>query len=249
LKWTKIKSIILWFLLVMNVFMLIIIGITIGKQNEIPKEVVDSSISLLTKDGFEIDRKIFPDNYYNLPSYSATFYSAGDLSTIFFDQEVAFRTFENSLVATKDGATLTVTGNHFTYENDNKPKEDGSSAIKKALTKAGIDMEGAVYDKKNNCFYRMYNDVNLFNMSIQAKIDKNGNLCYVNAYWPKDLAQGERKKFSFLENVVRLKEVFPEKGKISNIELGYELQSLGGEQYAFVPAWRVTVNDLTKIIQ
>ncbi len=243
MKWTKIKSIILFFLLGMNIFMLIIIGITIGKQMEIPKEVVDSSISVLDKSGFEIDRKIFPDTYYKLPSYGATFYSAGDLSNIFFGKQVAFRTSANSLIATTEGATLTVSGNHFIYENGKTAKEAGSSAIRKELEKFGINMEGAVFDKTNNCFYRMYNKANLFNMSIQAELDENGNLCYVNAYWPKELTPDESERLSFLESIVKLEEAFPQGGKIHSIELGYSLQSVGGEKYTFIPAWRVKVNN------
>lgn len=223
--------------------MLFIIGITIGKQMDIPKEVVDSSISVLNKSGFEIERKIFPDTYYNLPSYSATFYSPGDLSNIFFGKEVAFRTSGNSLIATVEGATLTVSGNHFTYKNGKKPKAFSSSEINKELENYGISMEGAVYDSENQCFYRMYNKANLFNMSIQAKLDEKGNICYINAYWPKELLPGESRRFSFLESVVKLKEVFPQGGKIHSIELGYSLQPMGGEKYTFIPAWRVKVND------
>ena len=112
----------------------------------------------------------------------------------------------------------------------------------------GIDMKGAVYDEKENCFYRMYNKANLFNMSIQAKLDKDGNLCYVNGYWPKELTAGERKKFSFIESAVKLKDYFPGGGSIENIELGFSLISNGGEKYIFTPAWRVKVNGESKII-
>ena len=250
MKWTKIKNIILWFLLAMNIFMIAVITITTQNRESVPEEVVDASVSVLTKSGFSIDREAFPDTYHMLPDYSTKFYSASELSNLFFKKQSAFRTTGNSLVATSGSQTLTVNGNHFTYDSGRQPMDTESySAIKKKLESIGIDMTGAVYDQKENCFYRMYNKANLFNMSIQAMLDKDGNLCYVNGYWPKELTSGERKKFSFLESVVKLKDYFPNGGEIEDIELGFSLVAIGGEKYVFQPAWRVNVNGELKIIE
>lgn len=250
MKWTKIKNIILWFLLAMNIFMIVFITITTQNRESIPKEVVDASISVLTKSGFDIDRETFPDSYYMLPDYNTKFYSASELSNLFFKKQAAFRTTGNSLVATVGSETLTINGNHFIYDNGRQPTETASySLIKKRLESLGIDMKGAVYDEKENCFYRMYNKANLFNMSIQAKLDKDGKLCYVSGYWPKELTAGERKKFSFFESAVKLKDYYPEGGNIEDIELGFSLISSGGEKYIFTPAWRVKVNGELNIIE
>ncbi len=250
MKWTKIKNIILWFLLAMNIFMIVFITITTQNRESVPEEVVDSSVSVLTKSGFDIDRETFPDTYHMLPDYNTKFYSASELSNLFFQKQAAFRTTGNSLVATSGSQTLTVNGNHFIYESGRQEAETVSySAIRKKLESIGVDMKGAVYDEKENRFYRMYNKANLFNMSIQAKLDKDGNLCYVNGYWPKELTAGERKKISFLESAVKLKDYFPGGGNIEDIELGFSLVASGGEKYIFTPAWRVKVNGELKIIE
>ncbi len=250
MKWTKIKNIILWFLLAMNIFMIAVITITTQNRESVPQEVVDASVSVLTKSGFSIDRETFPDTYHMLPDYSTKFYSASELSNLFFKKQAAFRTTGNSLVATVGSETLTINGNHFVYESGRQKTETAShSAIRNKLESIGIDMKGAVYDEKENCFYRMYNKANLFNMSIQARLDKDGNLCYVNGYWPKELTAGERKKFSFLESAVKLKDYFPDGGNIEDIELGFSLVASGGEKYIFTPAWRVNVNGELKIIE
>ncbi len=250
MKWTKIKNIILWFLLAMNIFMIAVIAITTQNRESVPQEVVDASVSVLTKSGFSIVKETFPDTYHMLPDYSTKFYSASELSNLFFKKQAAFRTTGNSLVATVGSETLTINGNHFVYDNGRQPTETAShSAIRKKLESLGIDMKGAVYDEKENYFYRMYNKANLFNMSIQAKLDKDGNLCYVNGYWPKELTAGERKKFSFLESAVKLKDYFPNGGNIEDIELGFSLVASGGEKYIFTPAWRVKVNGELKIIE
>ena len=133
MKWTKIKNIILSFLLAMNIFMLIIITITSEAKRAIPEKVIESSVSYLNRSGFEISDDIFPDMYYSLPSYSAKFYSASDLSTLFFNKQVAFSTIGNSLIAKESRSTLTVNSNHFTYESNNQSVKADSKQIKNAF--------------------------------------------------------------------------------------------------------------------
>lgn len=250
MKWTKIKSIMVCFLILMNLFMLAIIAVTTRQQSSIPERVVNATFSVLKQSGFELADEIFPDTYYTLPSYNAQFYSASDLSELFFGKQVAFRTEEKSLVAAEGNSVLTVNDNHFSYDSGYAAADtQSSSALKRALEKLGIDMKGAVYDKKAGCFYRMYNQTNLFNMSIEAKLDSDGEICYVKAQWPKKLTAGERRKISFVESTMKLKEAFPQGGKIENIELGYSLRSVGGEKFLFSPAWRVKVNSELKILE
>jgi len=249
LKWTKIKNIILGFLLIMNIFMLLIIAITSGQKMTVPKEVINSSVSFLKNSGFTIDEKQIPGKYYTLHSYNATFYSASDLSELFFKKQVPFRTTGNSLVAVYENAVLTVKDNNFIYENNSEEAASNPTEIKKALEKTGIDMSGAVYDNNDNYFYCMYDDANLFNMSIRAKLDKSGNLCYVSAYWPKELNSGEKHRISFVESIMKIKEEFPNGGTIKAIELGYSLSSIGGEKFIFEPTWRIMVDDELKILE
>ena len=110
-------------------------------------------------------------------------------------------------------------------------------------------MSGAVYDNTENYFYCMYDDANLFNMSMRAKLDENGDLCYVSAYWPKELNSGEKHRISFVESIMKIKEQFPEGGNIETIELGYSLSSVGGEKFIFNPTWRIMVDGELKILE
>lgn len=250
MKWSNIKNIMIGFLIFMNLFMLaIIIGTTINKTY-LPQDVVDSTLSVIRKSGFEISEDVFPDKYYTRPSYNAQFYSASDLSELLFKKQIAFRTVGESLVGINDDAILTVNDNYFSYDTGKDSEENVSSKkLKSALEKIGFDMTGAVYDKKTKMFYKMYDDANLFNMYLEAKLDEDGEICFVKAQWPKKLIEREHVTISFIESSAKLKDFFPNGGTIKDIELGYSLHSASGDNYLFSPAWRVNVNGDPKIVE
>ncbi len=250
MKWSNIKNIMVGFLIFMNIFMLAIIVTTTLKKTNIPQSVVDSSLSVIRKSGFEISEDIFPKKYYTRPTYNAQFYSASDLSELFFGKQIPFRTVGDNLVGTNDDAVLTVNDNYFSYDTLEEADESISAKeLKKDLEKIGFDMTGAVYDEKTKVFYKMYDDANLFNMYLEAEFDKDGKVCFVKAQWPKELTERERVTISFTENCAKLKEFFPDGGTVKDIELGYSLRSLGRDNYLFSPAWRVNVNGEPKIVE
>lgn len=250
MNWSKIKSIMICFLITMNIFLLAFLAITTFNESKVPHEVIDASIKVLKRDGFECEKRIIPSSYQIMPSLSAQFYSASSLSDLFFGKQMAFKTSENSLVASEGKATLTVSGNYFLYENGYDADSSYSPGkIKRALEKIGIDMSDSVYDEQTGFFYCMYRNYNLFNMYIEAKVDSDGELCYVSAQWPSKLTPIEKQTFSFTESIMDLKKIFPEGGKITMIECGYSLHHMRGEKYVFSPSWRINVNNIQKIVQ
>lgn len=250
MKWTRIKDIMLYFLIAMNIFMLIFIAVTTMQQSVIPDKVINASIKVLQDSGFKCSKEIFPSSYYTLPTLDAQFYSASDLSDLFFGKQVAFSTEENSLVATEGYATLTVNSNAFTFDSGYTPDTSHSAKkVKRKLEKAGLDMEGAVYDEKSGRFYRTYNNTNLFDIYIEATLDSDGDICTVKAQWPKRLTAAAKKKISFVESTLKIAQAFPGGGTIKNIELVYSLHKSGGGKYIFNPSWRVLVNEEAKTLE
>jgi len=250
MKWTRIKNIMLFFLIAMNIFMIAFISVTTIQRTTVEESVIEASLKVLEDTGFQCDKELFPTTYTTLPSLNAHFYSASDLSELFFGKQVAFRTVENLLIAKDGRATLTVDGNYFSYTNGYDADTSYSQKeLKKALAKTGIDMSGAVYDDKEKTFYKMYNNTNLFNMYISAQLDSDGEICHISAQWPKSLIQAENREISFVESIMDVKSAFPQGGKIDNIELGYSLSSAGGDKYIFNPAWRVKIGNEIKILE
>ncbi len=249
MSWSRIKSIMVYFLIAMNLFMAIFIVWTNYRDTHIPGKVIQAAEDILKRDGFECDKKLIPRSTYELPVLDTSFYSADELSEMFFGKQLPFKTDKESLVATEKDAVLTVTGNYFEYSSSKKPGNTRSEKeLKEALEKAGINMDGTVYDEKENCFYRMYEGINLFNMYIKAELDRNGNLCNISAQWPTELTVRDKTTLSFVTSVTKVKAAFPDGGKITMIEKGYSLAQLGNNNYRFVPSWRMKVDGELKII-
>ncbi len=249
MNWSKIKNIMIFFLIAMNIAMLAFIALTSMRDAAVPEDVISASLAVMQRDGLECDREIFPSKKHTLPRLSVNFFSASELSELFFSKQLAFRTVDDSLVAREERATLTVSKNHFLYKSGyDADTSHSSKKVKRALQKAGIDMSGSVYDKKEDCFYFMYKDVNLFNMYISAKLDSDGELCYVSAQWPSKLSALEDKELSFTSIITKLSTAFPDGGKVEAIERGYALHS-SGSKFFFSPAWRVNVGGNSQIIE
>lgn len=249
MNWSKIKSIMIFFLIAMNIAMIAFIAMTSLRDASVPESVIDASLKVIEGEGFECDRALFPSKSYTLPRLDVKFHTASELADIFFSKQLAFRTVEGSLVAREERATLTVSENHFLYESGyDADGSHSSKRVKRALEEAGINMRGSVYDENEDCFYFMYKDVNLFNMYLRAKLDSDGELCYVSAQWPSVLSALEDKDISFTQVITKLASAFPDGGTIRAIEPGYALHSSGSKHY-FSPAWRVNVDGKLQIIE
>lgn len=234
----------------MNLFMASFIAVTNYRDTHIPNKVIRAAADILEQDGFQCDEKLIPTSTYELPVLDAAFYTTNELSEIFFGKQLPFKTDKDSLIATNGEETLTVTENYFVYNTGKKENKSATEKkLRQVLEKTGFDMDGAVYDEKEACFYRMYKGTNLFNMYIKAKIDQNGELCHISALWPTEITSHEKVKLSFVASVTKVKEIFPNGGKISLIEKGYSLTALGNNNYRFIPSWRVKVGKELQIIE
>ncbi len=247
MNWSKIKLIMIYFLFGMNVFILAFTAVITYRENKIPESVVSSSLQVLAERGFSCDESLFPDYIYSLPDLSAEFFSASELSDMFFGRQIPFRTSGDSLIARENYATLTVKNNFFSYESSVTPTDIGKKDKLRLLKKLGIDMSSSVYDEKSGYFHKMYKQGNLFDMYIKIEADSAGNIALLNAQWPKSVKPHRaRKQFSITEYVPKIWQSF-DNGTITGIEPGYRL-TLRDDAFVFKPAWRVTVNKKTEIL-
>ena len=104
----------------MNVLLLSIISLSTLIEENMPENAVDAGLQILSDNGFDCSWDVFPKTYKSMPSLTGKFYSATELSEMFFGKQLAFKTEANSLIAESDNATLTITDNHFIYETADK---------------------------------------------------------------------------------------------------------------------------------
>ena len=248
MDWSKIKNIIIIFLIVLNIFLLVMMGVTTFRESYISPDILKAALNVLKQDGFLCDEDIMPDMYIDAVVLKTEFYSAIELSEIFYKKQVPFRTSKNTLIAENNGSKLSVSSNYFLFESGSSSVKASELKLRHALWKAGIDMSYSVFDDETGYFYMMHRSNNLFNMYLNAQLDSSGNLCRVEAQWPKSVKPSSRKRISFCDKAVALSSYFQAAGRIREIELGYELKSVSEDSFLFEPSWRVSTDNETQII-
>ena len=86
MNWIKLKNIMLCFLIFMNILLLGIISLSTLIEENIPENAVNSGIQILKNDGFDCSFDVFPKKYESIPTLTSKFYSATELSEIFFEK-------------------------------------------------------------------------------------------------------------------------------------------------------------------
>ena len=248
MNWIKLKNIMLAFLIFMNLLLLAIISLSTLIEENMPENAVDAGIKILSESGFDCSKDVFPKTYKSVPTLTAKFYSATELSEIFFNKQLAFKTEGNSLIATNGNATLTITDNHFTYKTTEEGSSASSSKAQKKLKKLGFNMDEAVYDDNLKLFIKKMNNLEFFNIYLDAKLNDENELCFVSGYWPVITSVGENKHLSFSSHILKVKELFPDGGKITSIELGYSSDNLKKDKITFKPSWKITIKEETRIL-
>lgn len=249
MNWSRIKTIMIYFLVFINIFLIIFLGITTYSENNIPDEVVNASIKVLSNKNFRCDKDIFPDKKLTLPRLNASFYSPSELCDIFFKRQVAFRTVGDSLVAEYDDATLEVKDNYFCYQTNKTPKKHSISKYKRVLRRLGIDLKELDFDEKILTFHASYKSITLDSTHLKINLDEDGEICLLKGVWPREIQSGTKEKVSFCDEIVNLTNTFQNGGDIQSIEVIYSLSNSNNKKYQYKPLWKVTVNNETKIIE
>ena len=135
MNWSRVKSIMIFFLIGINVFLLIVFGLITYRENYIPDSVIGAAASVLASEGFPCDSDLIPNMYKSAAVLNTDFYTASELSDAFFGRQLPFRTEGYSLIAESDsdGEKLTVSGSSFAFESDRTEKSASPRKIRRAL--------------------------------------------------------------------------------------------------------------------
>lgn len=243
MKWSSIKNLMLGFLVVMNIFVISAAAVRRYKSEKIPPLVLAASAEAMENSGVSCDESLLPDKYLSMERIKGEFFSAAELSKMFFSEQLAFQTDERTLIANKDGAQLLVEELGFAYYSEAKTVESSEKELRSALKKMGFDMRYAQYGGEGE-FYCSYKGKTVFDMYIRASLGEDGSLARVEACWPKLTSAGSfQTGLSIIGSITAIGEAFSG-GEIKEIEAGYSLvQNDSSSSAVFRCAWRVTLKD------
>ncbi len=244
MKWSTVKNMLLGLLIVMNVFMVVITVVKRYNSEKIPPLARAAAVEALAGSGIECNEELIPDRYLSMKRYKAEFFTAAELSRMFFGEQLAFQTDGRTLIAQKDGAELRVEDNRFYYSSGSPAKEAENSDIKKALKAVGLDMGPAV-DGGRGEFGCRAGGRTVFGMYIRASLDKDGGIAEIEAYWPKLRPYGGKETdISPIDCLPEIMSFFPDGGRVVSLEAGYRLinrENTGSS--VMEPAWKIEMDD------
>ncbi len=245
MKWSSVKTILLGMLIVMNIFVISALMVRRLSSERIPPVAISAAVDALENSGFSCDAALLPDKYITADIPSVSFYSPVELSRMFFGSQLAFQTSGSALIARSDGAELTVDGEAFVYKTEAEPVEASEERLRKKLRELGISLRGAAYSPEQEIFCCYYGGYPLLEMYLRAKLDAEGEICSIEARWPKLSASGAASSgINIFSHLPRFSEVFKHGGTVKRIRFGYALSKRGGTDiYELRPAWRVVLED------
>lgn len=245
MKWSNIKNMMLALLIVMNVF---ILGSILAKRlsgERIPPLVNTAAVQAMENSDIVCDRKLLPENYLTMRTFTGSFPSAVELSRMFFGEQLAFQTEERTLIARQGEAELRVEDERFWYSSGLTPVKAGENELRRALKELGLDMSRAVYSREEGQFNLKYDDRTVFGMYIRASLTEDGQIAQLEASWPViNSSVTRRTGISIIGCIPALLERFPEGGTVAGLEAGYSaVVNENTDLYSFEPAWRITMNN------
>ncbi len=242
MKWSSVKNLILGLLIVMNLFMLTVTIIKQLNSEKIPTLARAGAIEAMKNSGISCPDDLMPDKYMSIRGLKAQWFTASELSPMFFGEQLAFQTQERSLIASRGGAVLRVEDNGFSYDSGREGIKADEKQLRRMLKGLGFDMSLAQYEG-NGRFGCVYGGRQVFGMYITAELSEDASAARIEARWPKVFSFGRRESgISIIECIPSIIAAFPQGGRVKSVELGYEL--VGGDaEPSFCPAWKVAMEN------
>ena len=250
MKWSVVKNLMLGLLIVMNIFMIGSMLLQRFNSEKIPPLVAAAAIDALDGRGIRCDSGLIPDSYLTVRTFNGRFFTATELSRMFFGEELAFQAEDRTLIARHGSAELRVEDECFWYDSGLPAVGCDENKLRRALKKLGLDMSHAVFGGGEWQFDYSYDNRPVFGMYIRAFLTEDGQIAKVEARWPTAISSSARRTgISIIGCIPEVISRFPSGGTVSGLEAGYSAvinETTGA--CSFAPAWRMTMEDGTSEI-
>ncbi len=247
MNWSKIKNIMIFILVAVNLFLIGDISFTRYASTSLPKGTGESFQTVLSKNGIELEGYLIPEYYETRRVINSEIYSVDNLSEIFFDQPVKYESDGQSVFVVDGDKKLVVSGISFEYTNNGQAVEKNGSDIISALKKLGISTSGARFVKEEGLLRVFVEDDLVEGIYLDVKLSDKGEVVFLKGVWPKVDITKSTQKVSVISSVSRICETIPSGSCIDRIEKIYVTKS-DGKECSISPGWKISCEGKSYVV-
>ena len=248
MEWSKIKTILIWIFVIVNVFLFSMYFKDMYSGNKISNEVVADTISVLAKNNVVITEKVMPKDCSDVKIYNVE----NTYRTVSEMLEKAKKTSKENGINFFTDENTSVKGKNFTCKlNSDEDVTDTEDYTEENLKKTGLLGDSDYSVRKKNgyiFFYLKHGNMIFFDSYIRVKCTNKGiqeiygNNWYCDKVTEGSLAQTISPSQILIDFAVQMN--FPQKVTITNVEAGYYIGDRDeAVRVTAFPVWEITLSD------
>lgn len=265
MNWSKAKTILIIFFLIINITLVCDIIFTSNKSTAVTPEIINSTVEVLAKNDIKIDSDI-------IPSKNSVLQSA-EVENIISDPSVFAETVFGENVTEisdceyrKNDCSLSICGDKFHFKTDNTLPSpilsniDDNTVLSKSkelLSSFGISLGDcySIFEKTDNGykvkFIKKINSKPLFGSEIFVIINQNTLVEFYGSWFNESVGYGINDKIQLNSPTSALVEFILDKQRpksaitISDLTLGYYIgdDTIYHKSIVLIPAWKITLDN------
>lgn len=247
MSWSKVKNIMIFILVAINLFLIADIGLTSFMRASLPKGTGENFKGVLYSRGIEIDDKLVPKYYETRKTLEGEFCDIDYLTKIFIGESVGYISDGKSIIAQKGDKKLSVSGTSFEYTAPGQAADKNGKKIIAAIKKIGLSTFGATFVQDEG-LVRVYTDgAFVEGVYLDVTLSESGEIIYLKGVWPNLRQSGEEEKLSVIKATNEICNVLEPNAHIDNIEKVYFLEETE-KKCIIIPGWKIFANGKSYIV-
>ncbi|MBR5518885.1 MAG: two-component system regulatory protein YycI [Clostridia bacterium] len=248
MEWSKIKTILIWIFVIVNIFLFSMYFRDMYAGNEISDDVVSDTITVLAKNNVEITEDVMPRDLTDVKIFNVEkkYNSISELI------ENVKKTSSGNGIAYFNDENVSVRGRNFTCTvNSNGNVSDTEDHAEEELEKTGLlsDVDYSVRKSGEYVyFYLKHDNMIFFDSYIRVKCTNKGiqeiygNNWYCDKITEGSMAQTISPAQVLIDFAVQMQ--FEQKVKITKVEAGYYIGNREESvRVTAFPVWEISVSD------
>lgn len=239
MNWSKIKNIMIFILVAVNLFLIADISVMHYSSTALPEGTGESFKKVLEKNNIELEGYLVPKYYETRKVIEAEFYDIDFLTKAFLNGQPTYVSQSNAVTAKVEGRSLTVSDIIIEYTREGNGVEKNGDDIIKALKKAGISTTGAKFVKNEGLVRVFLDDILVEGVYLDVKLSEEGEIMYLKGVWPKISVTNATEKVSVISSVKELCQTIPQGSCIDGIEKIYITKG-DNKNCTITPGWKIS---------